>query len=419
MTHRQTAWLGGGLVVLALGLAILKPSAGGPEAGAAGPPTEAKFRERGVLGGTVAQRLERFKGLWRAVSGGTASKEDAKLAAELIASLPAATLRDLLVELVPAAGAEGDASWLPLIARRVGELEGQRAADWLLGLRESMPENEAAPFKELFPETLRGWAAGDPLGLMAAYFDPDKASRYEISERMNEDQGAGGMGAVIIASAAARNPEEAWRAMGKWHRGMLAVAFFEGVDPAQARHYAGRLTELFADLEKPGFEHMGGEQEDWEEQQKALGAAACALFTTQPEQAIAWREEQDLASSGTRSEADRGRLAGQLSARLYREEPERALAWIGGQAEEFRQAAAAELGYVIMAKDVDLKEEDFTRLATLKEWIGGQEERIAWLQGLRRRFESPADCLIAVALLDHMDLSPAEREYITEEFTSR
>lgn len=412
MTHRQTAWLGGGLVVLAIGLAVFKPERGPDGPGPAAPPTAAKFHERGVMGGTVAQRLERFRGLWRAVSGGKASPEDAKLAAELIASLPAATLRELLVELVPAGNMEGDPSWLPLIARRVGELEGQRAADWLLGLRESMPENEAAPFKQLFAETLRGWAAGDPLGLMASYFDPAKARRYEISERMNGDQGARGMGAVIIASAAARNPEEAWRSMGKWHRGLLAVAFFEGVDPAEARHYAGRLTELFADLEKPGFEHLGGEQEDWEEQQKALTAAAGALFTTRPEEAIAWREEQDLASTGKRGEADRGRIAGQLSARLYREEPERALEWISGQAEEFRRAAAGELAYAIMARP--RTEEDYARLATLREWTGGEEERLAWLKGIERSFDRAASQAIAGDLLDHMELSDGEREYLTD-----
>lgn len=416
MTHRQTAWLGGGFLALAIGLAVFKPE--GRELGkpaVAGDATAAKSQQRGAMGGTVSQRLERFRLLWRGVSGGKGSQEDSKLAAELIASLPASTLRELLVELAPIAHAEGDPSWLPLMAHRVGELEGQRAADWLIGLRDSMPEDEAAPFKDLLPETVRGWAAGDPLGLMANYFNAEKAKRYDINERMSVDEGASGMGAVIIASAASRSPEETWRSLRTWQRGMLAVAFFDGVDPGQARHYAGRLTELFADLETPGREHLGGEQEDWEEQQKALSAAAGALFLIHPEEALAWREKQDLASSGEHGEQERGRMAGQIGIRLYREQPERALSWISGQSEEFRRAAAGELGYAIVSRPLGV--EDCDRLAMLKDWTGGEEERVAWLKGLERSFSRETERRrIACDLLDKVELSEVERGYLTERY---
>ena len=251
---------------------------------------------------------------------------------------------------------------------------------------------------------------------MASYFDGDKARRYDISERMDPDQGSKGMGAVIIANAASRSPEETWRSLRTWQRGMLAVAFFDGVDPGQARYYAGRLTELFADPEQPLAQHLGGDHEDWEEQQKALRAAAGALFIANPDEALAWREEhaQALGSSGDHSESARGSMAGEISLRLYHEQPDRALSWINSQSEEFRRAAASELGYAIMTRP--LAAEDYQRLATLMNWTGGEEERLAWLTGIRHRFKDSGATSIALNLVDHLELSEAERDCLMAPF---
>ncbi len=407
---------------MAIVLAVF-PHGGNTSATATGPAAgiSSKVRPRGALSGTQQQRIERFRTLWRSVVGGKVSAAEHKLATELIGSLPAPVLKELLAEFAVVSLQEGDPACLKLMAHRIGDLEGEHGVEWLLGMALSMAgsEEHVAVFSGLVPETLRGWSEGDPLGLLSAYFDNDKAHRFGIDERFDPGQGSRGMGATVIASAARRSPEEAWLLLGKWKRRGLAEAFFDGVDPAQARHYAGRLAEVFEDLERPGFEHLGGDQENWETRQKAILAAAGGLFMVDPDQALAWQQEElpVFADNEPTYQHERGKRAGLLSARLYREEPGRALKWIESQESGFRAGAAAELGYAILARP--LAESDYPRLATLKSWTGGEAEQLAWLQGISRalsRAGNGADTMTQVAsqLGQNLDLTPNEQLHLRQ-----
>ena len=89
-----------------------------------------KAHDRGSLSGTVAQRAERLRLIWRSASTGSATAQELDLALELIQSLPATTLKELLTELAPEP--DGMPDLLAAMAKRIGDLEAERGLKWLV-----------------------------------------------------------------------------------------------------------------------------------------------------------------------------------------------------------------------------------------------------------------------------------------------
>lgn len=324
--------------------------------------------------------MDRLRLTWSSTSRQSRDPAQEQLVKDLILSLPASALKELLVEFATDPDAESGLDWLSLMAKRIGDLETERGLNWLVEQSAEIPA-----FAGLVRPALRGWTDSDPTGLLGVYFDSAKAYRFGIDERFDKGGGAKGMGAEIVAKAAEQSPGETWEILRKWQGKSLAAAFFDGVDPAQAEYFARKIKELLVDREKPGWEHLGGNELDWEKKQAALQSAATALFVRNPEHALAWFEDSVpiLATTPEEQERERGQKAGELGTRLYREQPEQALAWIEGQAPGFRAAAASGLGYGILASE-GIAEADFARLAILKGWIGEEAEQLAWIRGISK-----------------------------------
>ena len=417
MHHRQTAGLGAALLLLAAGLALLRPGDEKPAPPAVGTdPAPSKHSSRSRVSGTQSERMERFRALWHAVQGGKADPEQAELALELVQSLPTSALKVLVTELIATAAETGDPALLGLMARRIGDLEAEKGLKWLVAEAAQTPDNRA--FEPLFPDALGGWSDSDPIGLLTAYFDDDKSRQFRIRTG-NQTWDDDAMGPDIVAKAAKDDPDEAWRLMAKWQRRTFGEEFFEGLDPSQVQHFASRIKDLFLDLDQPGFEHLGGNEESWEMQQSVKKSAAATWFSSQPDQALAWHLEE-MPTFGSTPEADeaaRGQRAGELSDRLYFKQPDRAMAWLAEKPEAFRNAAAAELGAAIAAKP-GLTEDGLTDLRTLTGWIGDGPARVRWLNALpaalAAREQGHRLGEVATILMQNLDLSAAEREILRE-----
>lgn len=360
--------------------------------------------------------MERFRAIWHAVQGGKADPEQAELALELVQSLPASALKSLVTELIATAAETGDRALLGLMARRIGDLEAEKGLEWLVAEAAQTPDNPA--FEPLFPDALGGWSDSDPIGLLTAFFDDDKTRLFRIRTG-NQTWDDDAMGPSIMLKAASEDPDEAWRLMAKWQRRTFGEEFFEGLDPSLVQHFAGRIKDLFQDLDQPGFEHLGGSEVSWKMQQPVKKSAAATWFSSQPDQALAWHLEESpiFGMTPEEREAARGQRAGELSDRLYFKQPERAMAWIADKPEAFRNAAAAELGVAIAASP-GLAEDGLADLRTLTGWIGDGPARVRWLNALpavlAARKQGHRLGEVATILMQNLDLSPAEREILQE-----
>lgn len=416
MYHRQSAGLGAALLLLAGGLTYFHPGRGkpGPPVAAADP-APSKFHQRGRVSGTQSERIERFRSIWHAVRAGTADPDQAELALELVQSLPAAALKELVIELVATVANTGDPALLGLIARRIGDLEAEKGLIWLVAEAAQSPDNPG--FEPLFPEALGGWSDSDPTGLFAAYFEDDKARLFRIRTG-NATWDDDGMGPEIVAKAVKDDPDEAWRLMTKWQRRTFGEEFFEGLDPSLVQHFASRIKDLFQTPDQPGFLHLR-DQESWEMAQSVNQSAAATWFASQPDQALAWHLEESpvIGSTPEEIEVARGQRAGELSDRLYFKQPERAMAWIAEKPAAFRSAAAAELGAAIAASP-GLAEEGLADLRTLSGWIGEGPARARWLNALpaalANRQQGHRLAEVATILMQNLDLSAAERAILLE-----
>jgi hypothetical protein len=416
---RQSAALGATLLLLAAGLAWFRDREDKPAPpGLAAEAAPSKFHSRGRVAGTETQRMERFRAIWHAVQGGQADPAQAELALELIQSLPAVALKELVTELIATAALTGDPALLGQMARRIGDLEAETGLKWLVAEAALTPENPA--FEPLFPAALGGWSESDPSGLLAAYFDDDKAREFRIRTG-NATWADDGMGPEIVARAAKDDPDEAWRLIAKWQRRTFGEKFFEGLDPSLVPHFAARIKDLFHDPGQPGFEHLGGSEEFWEMEQAVKKSAAATWFSSQPDQALAWHLEQTPVFPATPDglEAAQGQQAGALSDRLYFKQPERAMAWLTGKPAPFRAAAAAELGLALVAGPA-LTDDGLADLRILAAWIGEGPGFDRWLHALPaalaareqgHRYEE-----VAGLLVEQLDLGPAEREILERQW---
>ena len=399
MDHRQTAGLGVALLLLAAGLVFLpaKPDLSQETPSAA---ASSKARNRGVLSGTVAQRTEQLRSLWRLASRGSASPQELELALELIQSLPAPALKELLTELAPEP--DGMPDLLAAMARRIGDLEAERGLKWLV----AEATNTGGVFEPLFKPALDGWSDSDPVGLLGAFFDDDKSLEYRIRRRENSTWGDDGIAPAIVAKAAAQDPDEVWLLLRKWQRRTLGDDFFTGLDPSLAQHFAGRIKELFHDSELPGFEHLGGTAESWQEEQEVRRCAATAWFALDPEEALAWFDSINPADSW-----DQGTSAGALSSRFYLAQPQRAMEWLGAKPSAFRAAAAVELSYDLVAAP-GIPDSRLDDLAVLTGWMEEGRGRRSWLVGLSsalaQRQQSQRLAEVTEALLARLDLTADE-----------
>lgn len=348
----------------------------------------------------MAQRTEQLRSLWRSATSGGASPQELGLALELIQSLPAPALKELLTELAPQP--DGMPDLLAAMARRIGDLEAERGLKWLV----AEAANTEDVFEPLFKPALDGWSDSDPVGLLGAFFNDDKSLEYRIRRRENSTWGDDGIAPDIVAKAAERDPDEAWRLLQKWQRRTLGDDFFKGLDPSLAQHFAGRIKELFHDSELPGFEHLGGTAEAWEEEQDVRRSAATAWFALDPDKALAWFAPED--SAGTQ---DQGASAGALSSRFYLAQPQRAMEWLGAKPTAFRAAAAVELSYDLVAAP-EIPDSRLDDLAVLTGWMEEGRGRRSWLLGLSsalaQRQQSHRLAEVAEALLARLDLTDDE-----------
>jgi hypothetical protein len=398
---RKTAGLGVALLLLAAGLALL-PSKTAPPAETSSATASSKVRHRGSLSGTVAQRTEQLRSIWQSASTGSASPQELKLALELIQSLPASALKELLVECAPQP--DGMPDLLAAMAKRIGDLEAERGLKWLVA---EAATTEGA-FETLFKPALDGWSDSDPVGLLGAFFHDDKSLEYRIRSRENSSWGDDGIAPDIVAKAAERDPDEVWLLLKQWQRRTLGDDFFKGLDPSLAQHFSGRIKELFQDADRPGFEHLGGSWERWAEEQEVRRSAATAWFVLDPDKALAW-----FAQDGSASKQDPGTYAGTLSSRLFLTQPQRAMEWLGSKPTAFRAAAAVELSYDLVAAP-EIPDSRLDDLAVLTGWMAESRDsgRRNWLIGLTaalaQRQQSHRLPEVTEALLAHLDLTADE-----------
>lgn len=417
MDPRHTRWLGAGLLVLAAGLAIWRPASLGP---APAPdsiaPADAKYSSRGPDLGSRSERMEKLRVAWAAIAGGMADAAQTQLARELILSLPASALKELLVEFVTTGLETGDPDWLQLMARRIGDLETERGLNWLVEQATAAGE-EHSPFRLLIRDGLIGWSDSDPVGVLGAYFDMRKSNRFDMNERYEPGGGGRGFGAKIVAQASKQSPGETWEILKTWQGKKLAAAFFAGVDPAQAKYFAGRINELFYDFSQPGIQYFGGNQEDWEFKEAAIGASAEAVFVANREQALAMHKEVWPTLSDDKSGVEGAKRDAKLGRRFYLEKPEEALAWIDGHEPAAREVLTRELAYGILSSP-HLDEAGYAGIAALKERLGREEQQLAWLEKLRwelaARGAGKRRAEIIDLLAETLDLGPKERDLLAE-----
>ncbi|HEY1123525.1 MAG TPA: hypothetical protein VGE67_18050 [Haloferula sp.] len=400
MDHRQTAGFGVALLLLAAGLAFLPSKRGESSAESTPAAASSKARNRGALSGTVTQRSEQLRSIWRIAASGSASPQELDLALELIQSLPASALKGLVSEFAPEPDRTLD---LPVaMARRIGDLEAERGLKWLV----AEAENTEEILEPLFKPALDGWSDSDPVGLLGVFLNDDKSLEYRIRRRENSTWGDDGISPDIVAKAAERDPDEAWLLLRKWQRRTLGDDFFKGLDPSLAQHFAGRIKELFHDSELPGFEHLGGTAESWQGEQEVRRSAATAWFALDPEKALAWFDPGNPSESW-----EQGASAGALSSRFYLAQPQRAMEWLGAKPAAFRAAAAVELSYDLVAAP-EMPDAILDDLTALTGWMEEGRGRLSWLRGLSlalaKRQQSQRLSEVADALLTHLDLTEDE-----------
>lgn len=403
------------LLLLAAALVIFRRDGPADEVMPESSPLATKSRSRGAVSGSTAERMDRIRTIWRSTAGSHATPEDLKVALELVQSLPAASLKELIGEFIGVVQDEGDPEMLRQMAQRIGDLEAERGLKWLAD--EAAHASGDGPYEFLFRPAIDGWSRGDPVGLLGAYFDDDKSLLFRIRDPSQTAWGQDGIGPGIVKQAAARDPDEVWRLLRTWQRETMADEFFDGLDPTLAAHFSKRIKELFRDPDRPGFEFLGGDAESWQTEQQVRKAAGSAWFISQPDEAIAWTAEQSVGGDAPPDsrERDLGTIAGALSSRLYQVQPDRALAWISAKPADFRSAASAELGYEILALP-GLPDEGIADLRVLAGWIGEGSQRARWLGGLPAALTSRdrGDRLREAAriLTDQLDLSAAERSIV-------
>ena len=403
MDHRKTARLGIALLLLAVGLALLPSRKSDKDADSSTAAASGKARDRGALSGSLSQRTEQFRSIWRSASTGSASPQELELALELIQSLPAPTLKELLTELAPEP--DGMPDLLAAMAKRIGDLEAERGLKWLVA-EASNPDSAEGTFEKLFKPALDGWSDRDPVGLLSAFFDDDKALEYRMRQRELSTWGDDAIAPDVVTKAAERDPDEVWRLLSKWQRSSLGDDFFKGLDPSLAPHFASRIKDLFEDSQMPGFQHLGGTFESWEGEQKVRRAAATAWFSMDQEKALAW-----FAPTAKADSMEQAVAAGALSSRFYQTQPERAMSWLEAKPEIFRVIAAAELSYDVVAAP-DLADSRMNDLTVLVGWIEKGKGRRRWLRDLpaaladRQQFHRLVE--VTDALLAHLDLTEEE-----------
>lgn len=413
---RQTRYLGAGLLALAAGLAIWRPDTTAKQ-GASGAPDSrtAKFHARGPDLGTRSQRMERLRFAWGSVAGTRAEADLTRLAQDLILSLPASALKELLVEFAASGTEMGDPDWLRLMAHRIGDLETERGLNWLV--EQATASDEGSPLRHLIRDGLLGWSDSDPVGVLGAYFDIRKSNRFDMNERYDEGGGAKGIGAKIVAKASKQSPGETWEILRTWQGKKLAAAFFEGVDPAQAKYFAGRVSELFYDFSQPGLEHIGGNQDDWEFKGAVLEASAGAVFAANREQGTAMYEEVWPSLGSDHDGTDGAKRDAKLGRRFFLENREQALAWIDGHEAPAREMLVRELAYGILSSP-NLDESDYAGIEALKQRLGGPEQEQRWLEKLRwelaARGAGPRREEIVDQLAETLQLGSAERSLLVE-----
>ncbi|QJE96566.1 hypothetical protein [Luteolibacter luteus] len=417
MKPRHTRWLGVGLLVIAAGLTIWRPGRGSPQASAAVESARAaKSHLRGPDLGTRSERMERLRLVWASVSGGQADTDLSRLARELILSLPASVLKELLVEFVTTGAETGDPDWLQLMARRIGDLETERGLDWLVEQATATGE-ESSAFHYLIRDGLLGWSDSDPVGVLGAYFDMRKSNRFGMNERYDEGGGAKGIGAQIVAKASKQSPGETWEILRTWQGKKLAAAFFEGVDPAQAKYFASRASELFYDFAQPGLEHIGGSSEDWEFKGALLESSAGAVFAADREQGVAMYEKVWPTLGSDHDGVDGAKRDAKLGRRFFLESRQQALAWIDGHEPAAKQVLVGELAYGILSNP-QLDERGYEGIESLKERLGTPEQQHRWLEKLRwelaARGAGPRRDHIVDQLAETLQLSSAERSLLVE-----
>lgn len=416
MDPRRTRYLGCGLLAIATGLAIWQPGSPVPEGTATAQTSHTgKFHARGPDLGTRSQRMERLRLAWGSVSGLRAEADLTLLARDLILSLPASALKELLVEFAATGAGIGDPDWLRLMARRIGDLETERGLNWLV--EQAAAAGEESPLRHLIRDGLLGWSDSDPVGVLGAYFDIRKSNRFHMNERYDEGGGAKGIGAKIVAKASKQSPGETWEILRAWQGKKLAAAFFEGVDPARAKDFAGRVNELFHDFSQPGLEHIGGSSDDWEFKAAVLEASAGAVFAANREQGMAMYEEVWPNLGSDHDGMDAAKRDAKLGRRLFLENRDHALKWIDGHEPGARQLLAGELAYGILSSR-NLDESGYSGIAELKERLGGPEQEQRWLEKLRwelaARGAGPRREEIADQLAETLQLGSAERSLLAE-----
>jgi hypothetical protein len=348
----------------------------------------------------VAQRTEQLRSIWRSASTGSASPQELELALELIQSLPAATLKELLTGLAPEP--DGMPDLLAAMAKRIGDLEAERGLKWLV----VEAANTEGVYEKLFKPALDGWSDNDPVGLLGSFFDDDKALEYRMRHREISTWGDDAIAPDIVAKAAERDPDEVWRLLAKWQRSSLGDDFFKGLDPSLAPYFAKRIKDLFEDPKLPGFQHLGGTFESWEGEQKVRRSAATAWFLLDQEKALAW-----FAPAASADSVEQAVSAGALSSRFYLTQPERAMEWLGAKPMAFRAVAASELSYDLVAAP-DLADSRLDDLTVLTGWIEEGRNRRRWLLGLpaalAERQQSHRLVEVTDALLARLDLTADE-----------
>lgn len=364
-----------GLAILALAVVIVVSKGPKPDGGIHGG-TQAKeissnLRNRDRVSGSPAERKERLRSIFLGKKSDQITLDDIKL----MRSLPAEALMGLLDELGTGSGPE---SLIIAMIKRLGEIEENSALEWLSGHGvdwfSRFPQNQ---FKQW---VLMGWAERDAPAALAKMLDPDF---YGGFAPWSPD----GKGLVapppagLVEKAAAKDPEGTWKLLRQYRKKDLGARFFANLDPALAKGYALRLTELFRDPDRPGLEIFGGLENDPAEvvtadsHANAAKQAAAGWFVNEPDAALAWYVKQCPLLENNGNEL--GEKAGGLIGRLVDQSPDKAMDWARAQKPEVRAGLAGDVAGAITARR-NFTEDDMSRLNEAFAWMD-RNHRLEWL----------------------------------------